>query len=1270
MKNDISKTLSSAVVSSIASGAYFCLMGNVMPAVIPAICLSAVAGNAFYDAITGVLNCFGHKENKEDVLLNDVFIRALSSALDSAVSMKKIKQYKTEIASNVCKNRIKEINNELKYFIKNQSGELRIIIEKLDSQKVFHGDTSIVENNLKKYIEEKFSGCDNELVSYVTREIDFNKLREHFFAAISEEPKAHFAILTLILKNQDILEIKLKKLDVVDEKMNNLSMMLAEIIRFLEERENFLSAIQYALTNKDIAKIYNDSLLEKYGRMKVDFLEGGPQDDQLFFDMKTLYWPLKLKKNNDSHQEEDWSSLAGNFAHPKRYKKEQLKVYVEKKSIGRELQENSRLVILGEAGAGKSTLTAWLVIAELLRRNDDPLYKKFPDIEELSSVKSRLPVIIQCNAIKDCLAEDREADFNDILDRYVKDIFSAQAVDKSVIKSSVRSFLVENLNQGQVILIFDGLDEVQSEQKKENLIDLIERLTQRHASIPIIMTSRIEDYNERIQSKLKISGFKHVKISSLSLDERDKFVDHWCHAKGIPQSELDETVPQIKHSIRTLSHLKERTKNIFILVIVTHLYLKGSMENLSNDGLLFHETAKCFICRKNRADLNRIRVFLGYIAYQMRKERTVSIDIEDIIFLFEEENRFFSKDTKEWLLKSRKTGLIIENDGIYRFSHDFFCDYFAGSAIKERKFPGYSRRKKAEMSYIIQALSGNIQKEQIVRDKYEYIVAREWQTPIKYCLNICDDTDKEQCLSRMINTDDDENPQKTDRARSVMAASCLKEARKDENVEEEVGVEIIGHLIKNIRDEDTRFDTKLTSVAKGVWQTDWRDILEKTLIENFIIFDGVLSINFGSFFAMLSCMEFIEQSNADINEESEHEQLTEKRKELRKRREGWIEKLIHDLSSDEPETVIRAALPLLELAFQKILRFDLRINDALFELTKGNIGCSINEKAAVTRAAVWVLYWLHFNYAGEEDYCQPSEEQIGYLYSVVESSESDKYAVSRSIDLLGILQVPDRMKYRFTDKDRLYNWAILADTGGRRELSQKFQLAANGKLIENLVIRLDDEEKKVRERAALVLGRFNIWKEKAVQPLLDLLHEEGMDDETKIELIEYLGCIRCSDAIAGLIEELENEDSEVRFYAMLALVGLGDSRAFDLLLAKLDHPQAEIRQYIATILGTLNDLRVPGVLTKLLKDNNDYVKKKCREILKRICHDLLKKEEYISVLDILKSLLESEPEDIELLQIKYDCFFNTANYDNALEVVKQMITSDSKTLSLLMRIRS
>ncbi|MCI5140097.1 MAG: hypothetical protein D3922_17190, partial [Candidatus Electrothrix sp. AR1] len=150
-----------------------------------------------------------------------------------------------------------------------------------------------------------------------------------------------------------------------------------------------------------------------------------------------------------------------------------------------------------------------------------------------------------------------------------------------------------------------------------------------------------------------------------------------------------------------------------------------------------------------------------------------------------------------------------------------------------------------------------------------------------------------------------------------------------------------------------------------------------------------------------------------------------------------------------------------------------------------------------------------------------------------------------------------------------------------------------------------DEEKKVRERAALVLGRFNVWREKSVQPLLDLLHEEGMADDTKIELIEYLGCIRCSDAIAGLIKELENEDSEIRFYAMLALVGLGDNRAFDILLTKLDHQQAENRQYIATILGTLEDLKVPDVLTTLLeKDNNESVRKECRKILKRIYQDL------------------------------------------------------------------
>ncbi|WP_446008423.1 HEAT repeat domain-containing protein [Candidatus Electrothrix sp.] len=1195
MKNNTKKIAIDATLCLAGAGICYCVAEKAMAVILLDVFTQSVTGNSFTDLARRVLSKLGVKKDKKNFLFTENFILVLGEALEKTIPIKKIKEYKLDSVDNVCKENVKSLRNDLKKFIKYQQGDFEVFLQQVKAYEIISVETTSVESRLQEYLEKKLIGCDRKLATDIIKLININELIVNFNNSVEEIPGDTREMLMLISKNHKILEsidertaqipnIAAKTDDIQDEVGN-----IKKIVSRWEEGKKFYLAAEYG-ESKRISEIYSVALSRKYGSMKVDFLEDGLQGDRSF-NIKALYWPLKLKKFKDRYQEEDRPSRAGNSAPPERENKEQLQVSTEKFSIGAELQRNPRLVVLGEAGAGKSTLTAWLVIAELLRRSDDPSCKDFPDIEELGSVKNRLPVIIQCNAIKSYLAEDRGADFNDILDRYVKDLFRTQAIDKSV-KDLVRSFLTENFNQGQVILIFDGLDEVQSEQKSENLVDLITQLAQKYTSVPIILTSRIEDYSQRTQGRLTTSGFQHVEISSLSISERDRFIDHWCRIKGTAQDELEEIVPQIKHSIRTLAYLKERTKNIFMLTIVTHLYLNGRSENLRNDGLLLHEVVKCFIHRKNRGELKNITLFLGYIAYEMRKEKTVSIDIQDVIYLFEEENRFFSKDTKEWLLKSRKTGLLIESDGTYKFSHDFFCDYFAGSAIKERRFPGYDRHTGGEVSRFIRILSGKVQEKYISGDKYEYIVAREWQAPIRYCLNICDDGDKEQCLLRMINTDDDENPQETVRARSVMAAFCLKEVRKDENVEEEVGKEIIENLVKNIRKYDELFDTELKKVSIELWKTEWKGILENMLLENFITSNGADRVEIGAFYS--------EFTFCDFSEESENKEgivgLSE---------ENLVEDLINELNSNDYKKTIRASLILLERFYRKKIRYDLRLNNALFNLIQKGITCSTAEKSAITYVAVWTLYWLHYNYTEDSIYQKPSEEQIEYLYTLLEYPESDKYAVAKCIDILKIFKSPGREKYRFTSEDRIYNWIELAETGKRKNFSANFTQSIDERLVENLIKKLDDEEKIVRENSALLLGRFNIWKEKSVQPLLDVLHDETKSDDSKLEAVEYLGCIRCNDSIVGLIEELESDDSERRFYAMLALVGLSNTRAIEPLLAKLNHSQAETRQYIATILGTLEDLRVPDVLTKLVEeDNNEYVKKECRKILKRIYQDL------------------------------------------------------------------
>jgi hypothetical protein len=63
--------------------------------------------------------------------------------------------------------------------------------------------------------------------------------------------------------------------------------------------------------------------------------------------------------------------------------------------VGQRLAEARRLVVLGDPGAGKTTMVRWIATAYLLRLKQDPDWKNLPDVATLPD-EDWLPVIVRC----------------------------------------------------------------------------------------------------------------------------------------------------------------------------------------------------------------------------------------------------------------------------------------------------------------------------------------------------------------------------------------------------------------------------------------------------------------------------------------------------------------------------------------------------------------------------------------------------------------------------------------------------------------------------------------------------------------------------------------------------------------------------------------------------------------------------------------------------------------------------------------------------------
>src|SRR5207244_2491966 len=120
-------------------------------------------------------------------------------------------------------------------------------------------------------------------------------------------------------------------------------------------------------------------------------------------------------------------------------------------SVGERLAKAKRLVILGDPGAGKTTLTRWIATAYLLRLKQDDDWKELPDVQTLPDA-DLLPIVIRCRDLDlSCLT----GSLDDILKHTLR-----RAELSEPEGASLRELLRERLTNGTALLMLDGLDEI------------------------------------------------------------------------------------------------------------------------------------------------------------------------------------------------------------------------------------------------------------------------------------------------------------------------------------------------------------------------------------------------------------------------------------------------------------------------------------------------------------------------------------------------------------------------------------------------------------------------------------------------------------------------------------------------------------------------------------------------------------------------------------------------------------------------------------------
>lgn len=359
-----------------------------------------------------------------------------------------------------------------------------------------------------------------------------------------------------------------------------------------------------------------------------------------------------------------------------------------------------KILLEGGPGQGKSTISQFICQVHRLR-----LLEKKKELalisEKLKNTPVRIPFKIdlrhiaswveQKNPYKESLNDDY---FIKNWDNSLESFLVGHIFYHSKNRDFTSNDLVAIFKLSQVLLVFDGFDEIANITVRNEVVEFINkglnRLSQTCKSIQVLITSRPAAFSDAVG--FSVEQYPHFELIDITPTIINEYVEKWVKASGLNDRETAEIKKLVEEKIK-LPHLRDLAKSPMQLAIFISL-LRTKGEALPNKrtalydsyiNLFFdRESEKSTIIRDNRDLIFDIHQFLAWILHSESEMYKTSgiIQVDDLkskLTEYLEKEEYSTGITEIFVaVEERVCALVSRVQGTYEFEVQPLREYFCG----------------------------------------------------------------------------------------------------------------------------------------------------------------------------------------------------------------------------------------------------------------------------------------------------------------------------------------------------------------------------------------------------------------------------------------------------------------------------------------------------------------------------------------------------------------------------------------------------------------